>query len=410
MPSTLAKKNVARQIARTALVVLLGACTSGPPAPPAPSADIPAPEPPFSAPPPITQEPLQSLSWDSLPGWREDDPRPALAAFLESCGVLRRDPAWLAACDRANQFASTTEEAVREYFEQHFTAHQVRDASGDEVGLITGYYEPLLHGSRTRTPRFRYPVYGVPADLVAIDPGEAPSAQRQRGRVDGARLVPYYRRAEIERGAGQLRGREIVWVDDAVDLFFLHIQGSGRVRLPDGEMVRLAYADHNGHPYRSIGKRLAERGELALEQASMQRIKAWVRDNPSRLRELLDYNDRYVFFRELPGEAPGPLGAMNVPLTPGRSLAIDPAAVPLGAPVFLSTTWPSTSAPLNRLMVAQDTGSAIKGAVRADFFWGFGDEAGEFAGRMKQSARLWVLVPNGYSLEALLANAGRKGS
>jgi membrane-bound lytic murein transglycosylase A len=181
-----------------------------------------------------------------------------------------------------------------------------------------------------------------------------------------------------------------------VELFFLHVQGSGRIQLPDGGIVRVGYADHNGHPYRSIGRALVDRGELPLSKASMQGIKAWARDNPEKLPALLAENPGFVFFRELTGDASGPLGSLNVPLTPRRSIAVDPASVPLGAPVYLATTWPNTTTPLNRLMMAQDTGSAIKGGVRADFFWGFGDDAGKLAGRMKQAGSMWVLLPKDY--------------
>jgi membrane-bound lytic murein transglycosylase A len=193
-----------------------------------------------------------------------------------------------------------------------------------------------------------------------------------------------------------VRGKEIAWVDDAIDLFFLQIQGSGRVQLDSGGTIRIGYADQNGHPYRSIGRWLAERGELPLEKASMQGIKAWARQNHGRLAELLNYNASYVFFRQLPVDLPGPLGALGAPLTARRSVAVDPRFVPLGAPVYLATTWPNTTQPLNRLMLAQDTGGAIRGAVRADFFWGFGAEAAREAGRMKQSLRMWVLLPNSY--------------
>jgi membrane-bound lytic murein transglycosylase A len=208
-------------------------------------------------------------------------------------------------------------------------------------------------------------------------------------------VVPYYDRGQIDAGLSTLTGREIAWTDDALDLFFLQIQGSGRVRLDDGEIVRVGYADQNGHPYRSIGKFLVDRGELTIEQASLEGIKTWATNNPAKVRELLDHNASYVFFRELPPGPDGPVGAMGLPLTPGRSVAIDPRTVPLGAPVFLATTLPNSERPLARLMLAQDTGGAIKGGVRADFFWGFGEEAGKQAGRMRQQGRMWVLLPHG---------------
>lgn len=292
---------------------------------------------------------------------------------------------------------------MRQFFESRFTPFRVVNPDGSHSGLITGYYEPLLKGSRFPTPRFRFPVYGMPDDLLTIDLGSLHpdlKSLRLRGRLAGNRVVPYFSRAEIEEGEALVKGRELLWVDDPVELFFLQIQGSGRVRLNSGEVVRLGYADQNGHPYRSIGRILVERGELTLDEASMQGIQAWGRRNPDKLSELLNQNPSYVFFRELPKYLPGPLGSLGVPLTAGRSLAIDPRAIPQGAPVFLSTTWPNSSKPLNRLMLAQDTGGAIRGAVRADFFWGFGEEAGNLAGKMKQAGRLWVLLPNGYPLDA----------
>jgi membrane-bound lytic murein transglycosylase A len=219
-------------------------------------------------------------------------------------------------------------------------------------------------------------------------------------------VVPYYPRAEIERGLPALAGKALLWVDDPVDLFFLQIQGSGRVRLATGELVRVGYADQNGQPYKSIGRYLVEQGELKLEDASMQGIKAWGAAHPAKLGALLDQNPSYVFFRELPSsaatgngsDADGPVGALGVALTPERSIAVDPRYIPLGAPVFLATTWPGSTQALARLVLAQDRGGAIHGAVRADYFWGFGDAAGAHAGRMRQSARMWVLLPRDYPL------------
>lgn len=265
--------------------------------------------------------------------------------------------------------------------------------------MVTGYYEPLLSGSRSRRGRNLYPVYAAPPDLLTIDLGDVRpdlKGQRLRGRIDGNRVVPYFDRAAIESGKAPMAGREILYVDDPIELFFLQIQGSGRVRLENGETVRLNYADQNGHAYRSIGRTLIDRGDLKLEQASMQGIKAWAQANPAKLTDLLHSNPSYVFFREikLDGDA-GPPGALGVPLIAGRSIAIDPAFIPLGAPVWLATTYPNTSRPLERLMLAQDTGGAIRGPQRADFFWGFGDEAGREAGRMRQSGELWLLWPNG---------------
>jgi membrane-bound lytic murein transglycosylase A len=246
----------------------------------------------------------------------------------------------------------------------------------------------------------------VPDDLLVVDLGDVYpelKGMRLRGRLEGRRVVPYYDRAQIDSGPAALRGKELVWVDDAVDLFFLHIQGSGRIVLDSGETLRVGYADQNGFPYRSIGRLLVERGDLVLEQASMQGIKTWAREHPGELAQLLNSNASYVFFRELPASAGGPPGSLGVALTPRRSIAVDARHVPLGAPVYLATTWPNSSRPLNGLTLAQDTGGAIRGPVRADFFWGYGEPAAREAGRMKQKLRMWVLLPHAYPVPGAIA-------
>jgi membrane-bound lytic murein transglycosylase A len=215
---------------------------------------------------------------------------------------------------------------------------------------------------------------------------------RLRGRVEGRRLVPYYSRAEIETRATAFPAPILAWTSDPVELFFLQIQGSGQVRLENGERMRIGYADQNGHPFRSLGRHLIDRGDLTLEHASMQGIKAWAAANPARMQEALNQNPSYVFFRELP-ITDGPIGALGVPLTGEYSIAVDRRYVPLGAPVFLATTFPLSDRPLERLMAAQDTGGAIRGVVRADFYWGTGPEAGALAGRMRQQGRMWMLWP-----------------
>jgi len=342
---------------------------------------------------------LRPAGWNDLPGWRADNPAAAWSAFIASCRSPGLPEPWRGSCVVAQTMGNPDRDTARRFFEAHFTPHQLVNADGSEEGMITGYYEPLLRGSRKPNARYRFPVFGVPDDLLAIDlTGLHPELKglRLRGRLEGRRIVPYYDRAGIEQGRAALAGREIAWVDDPVDLFFLQIQGSGRIALGSGETIRVGYADQNGHPYRSIGRVLVERGDLPLEQASMQGIKAWARANPGRLTELLNQNASYVFFRELPVTGAGPPGALGVPLTPGRSIAVDPRFVPLGAPVFIATTWPLGGKPLNQLVLAQDTGGAIRGAVRADYFWGFGEDAGREAGRMKQPLRMWVLLPIAY--------------
>ncbi|MEK7875445.1 MAG: MltA domain-containing protein [Pseudomonadota bacterium] len=403
-----------RRCAALIALVMLAACETLPPGKPAivmPPEPAPAPTPAPVAPaptvetapakPPAPASPLRASSWDAISGWRDDNPQLAWNAFLTSCSTLKSQPAWQSVCSVAAAFNEPTRDALYRFFELNFTPHQVVNPDGSDSGLVTGYYEPLLHGSRTRSVRYQYPVHGVPDDLLVIELGEIyPELKnmRLRGRLDGRRVVPYFNRAQIDEGSAAVAGKEIVWVEDAVELFFLQIQGSGRVKLDSGETIRLGYADQNGYPYRSIGRLLVDRGDLPLERASMQGIKAWARQNPSKLQDLLNYNASYVFFRELSPDLPGPLGALGVPLTARRSIAVDARYVPLGAPVFLATTLPNSRQPLNRLMLAQDTGGAIRGAVRADFFWGFGDEAGVLAGRMRQSGKMWVLLPNGYPL------------
>ncbi|MBI5658920.1 MAG: MltA domain-containing protein [Nitrosomonadales bacterium] len=368
------------------------------------------PKPPI-APPPAVMPPAVALpapvfavsKWEMLPGWQALDLAPSWPALLQSCRVLKAKPHWQAACAGAEnlgagQPGASDSASLRAFYEEWFTPYQVFNPDGSDRGTITGYYEPRLYGSRARNARFRYPLYAAPDDLLQIDLGEAyPQLKdlRLRGRLQGKRVVPYYSRAEIDGGNNSLRGRELFWVDSAVELFFLQIQGSGRIELPDGSLIKVGYADQNGHPYVSVGRKLVETGELKLEEASMQGIKAWAERHPAKLAALLAQNPSYVFFRELPGGLAAPLGALGVPLTGEYSLAVDPRTIPLGAPVFLATTYPNDSAPLNRLMLAQDTGGAIKGAVRADFFWGFGAAAAEQAGKMKQQGRMWVLFPKG---------------
>ena len=339
---------------------------------------------------------LVPTTWGEVEGWGEDDPSLALGAFLKSCGPLRLRPQWQAACAEAETLDPLSEPMVRAFFERRFTPHQLRNSDDGRVGLATGYYVPDLRGSRQPAPNYPFPLYRRPDDLLVIDLREVyPDLgnYRLRGRLDENRVRPYWDRAKIEGEEKPLAGQELFWVDDPVELFFLQIQGSGRILFEDGSRVMVNYAEQNGHPYRSVSKWLLDRGVMPREQMSMQNIKAWARANPALVNELLNTNPSYVFFRELPGDAVSPPGALGVPLTSGRSVAVDPRYTPLGAPVFLATTWPNSDQPLYRLMMAQDTGGAIKGPVRADFFWGFGDTAGAQAGRMKQPLRMWVMLP-----------------
>lgn len=363
------------------------------PAPIATPTPPPAPEP---APAPAA-EPLQRAAWNDLPDWNQDDAALAWPAFRQSCKTLAKQARWQPVCDAARALGDAPgARQVRQFLESRMTPWAVRNPDGSAEGLITGYYEPLIKGSRTRSDRFPWPVHGVPSDMLTVDFGDLyPDLRnlRLRGRVAGNKVLPYWTRAELDSMQDRSPAPVLLWAADPIDLFFLQVQGSGRVELPDGAHVRIGYADQNGHPYQSIGRWLVNKGELSLEKASMDGIKNWARANPQRLSELLHANPSYVFFREMPATTEGPTGALGVPLTAGRSLAVDPRTIPLGAPVFLSTTVPNGDRPLRRLMLAQDTGGAIKGSVRADFFWGFGAEAGAQAGRMRQQGQLWVLLP-----------------
>lgn len=370
-------------------VILLASCAQLP---------APCPCPPPSQPP--TEARYEPVGFAALPGWGAAPLAAAVRAFVAGCARVAEGHAMRSACDAARQLPAGDEAAARAFFESTFAAYAVVAPDGAREGLVTGYYEPVLFASRQRNVLFTEPVYGVPEDLVVVDLAEQyPELRgmRLRGRLNGRRLQPYFSRGEIESRNGAFRAPVIAWVADPVDLFFLQIQGSGQLQLDSGERIRVGYADQNGHPYRSLGRLLVERGELTLEQASMQGIQAWAKANPQRLRDALNHNASYVFFRELPAAA-GPIGAFGVPLEAGYSVAVDPKFVPLGAPVFLATTYPLSEQPLERLVMAQDTGGAIKGAVRADFFWGSGPEAGELAGRMRQPGSLWVLWPRGAPL------------
>lgn len=359
-------------------------------------------------------------SWQQVPAWQADDYRVVWQALLRNCeAVLRRGlgrpgsgsavvaaRAWLEPCRDAfdAELAPDPHQAdeVRGFLEARLQPWLVTDGGRAASNTVTGYYEPLVQASRERGGDFQWPLYAVPDDMLVIDLGEAyPElrGKRIRGRLEGNRVVPYPTRAEID--AAEQPPEAIVWVNDPVDAFFLQVQGSGRAQLvqgPDaGTIIRLAYADQNGHGYQSIGRWLVDQGELTLAEASMQSIRNWARQNPERVREMLNVNPSVVFFREeaVAEAGEGPRGAFGVPLTARHSIAVDPTFVPLGSPVLLDTTYPGSKEPLRRLVFAQDTGSAIRGAARADFFWGFGDEAGELAGRMKQAGRMWVLWPKG---------------
>jgi membrane-bound lytic murein transglycosylase A len=388
-----------------AVAWLLAACTTPPQQPEKPTVTMPPPVGPVAVPAPLPQNPppqpaaplMTPASFSMLPGWQQDDLRQAWPAFMASCRALGAREQWKAACTASRVVDANDGGAIRQYFESWFVPNQIRAADGSDSGLITGYYEPMLHGARKRHGDYQTPLYKVPDDLLSIDLASVyPNLKGMvlRGRLAGRKVIPYGTRAEIERA--NLPGKELVWVNDPVEAFFLEVQGSGRVQLDDtGETVRIAYADQNGHPYKAIGRWLVEKGELTVQQATAQGIKAWIAAHPERRQELFDVNPSYIFFREerLPDPGVGPKGALGVPLTPARSVAIDPKFLPLGAPIFLATSEPGSDVPMQRLVMGQDTGGAIRGEVRADFFFGFGDGAADKAGLMKQRGSIWVLMP-----------------
>lgn len=350
---------------------------------------------------------LTPMAYADLPGWAEDRHAEALAALDRSCARLLALPAdrplgppafgtagsWHGPC-QARPPRDVPDHAARAYVEHHFTPVAITDGTRAE-GLFTGYYEPLLQGSRKPGGSYRTPLLARPDDLVAVDLGrfrEAWRGERIAGRVADGALQPYETRAQIEAGALAGRAVPLVYVDDPVDAFFLHIQGSGRVRLAEGGEMRVGYAAQNGQPYVPVGRVLVDRGALSREAVSMQSIRAWMAANPDGAAELMATNPSYVFFREVSED--GPLGSEGVALTAARSLAVDRGHIALGTPVWLDAADPlDPTRRVRRLMVAQDTGGAIRGVVRGDVFWGTGMEAGERAGRMRSSGRLWLLLP-----------------
>lgn len=409
------------------VLALLAACSSVPlqesgEAPPVGAsvdvAEQPLRVPALSALPETPVRPLQGrfarADWGSLPGWAADDLRHVWKGFINNCKGLMRPVsgslalqaraaprAWQPVCQAAAQLglgADAGGESVRQFLHQHLQPWHLLDAAGRPAdNTVTGYYEPLIHASRTRGGVYQWPLYAPPADLLTIDLGAVYpelAGKRIRGKLEGRRVVPYDTRAQIAADPTR-QPTVIVWASDPVEAFFLQIQGSGRAQLPDGTVIRLAYADHNGRPYASVGKWLADQGEMTLAQTSMQNIKRWAQQHPDRVQQMLNVNTAMVFFSESPSTDPelGPKGAYGIPLMAQRAIAVDTTFVPLGTPVFLSTTYPASTQPLQRLVFAQDTGAAIKGAARADFYWGFGDEAGAQAGRMKQRGQMWLLWP-----------------
>ena len=363
---------------------------------------------------------LARAEFRDLPGWTADKPAPALMALRRSCtrfagladdtmigrdGIGGQARDWQAPCAAAAGVLPDDDTAARQFFERWFVPFLAGNNDKPD-GLFTGYYEPELKGARVRDGRFTVPLYARPADLVTVDLGlfrEDWRGTNIAGRVQQGALRPYPTRAEITAGALKSLRRadggplELVWVDDAVDAFFLEIQGSGRVVLDDGSLMRVGYAASNGRPYLAIGRELIARGALTREEATAPGIRAWLAAHPAEAPEVMNRNTSYVFFRALPpprSPDDGPPGAQSVPLTPGRSLAVDRAFLALGLPIWLDADDPLIAgARLQRLMIAQDTGGAIRGPVRGDVFWGHGPEAAQRAGVMRSAGRYWIFLP-----------------
>lgn len=346
----------------------------------------------------------------NLPGWGGDDLLEFVKAYQKSCARILKAPSdkefgalaeagtyvrWQGVCLDMKVLDVNNPAAIKAFVERHFVPYEVR-GNDDPVGLFTGYYEASLRGSLTKSPTYNIPLYTRPDDLVMVDLGQFRDelkGQRIAGRVNDGNLKPYETRAEIVAGdwphAFEKNGGDkvLVWVDDAVDAFFVQIQGSGIVDLAEGGMLRIGYAGQNGHVYTAIGKTLIERGALTKENVSMQSIRAWLAAHPDQANEIMNSNESYVFFRKLEGE--GPIGGENVALTPEVSLAVDRSLLAYGMPMWVDIEAPK----IQRLMVAQDTGGAIRGPVRGDVFWGYGPRAEAMAGPMKSPGRYWALLP-----------------
>ena len=358
---------------------------------------------------------LRPVGYDSLPGWPDDTVSSLLPALLRQCHRLaqlpqdlvlggvettadgklpgRRAGEWAPFCAAAASVPTGDDAAARRVIAAWLQPYAVGDR-GDEQARYTGYFEPEFAGSLSRDAAHQVPVYGRPADLLTLHAAGAGAAEPVGGRIAGGRLVPYWTRAEIDGGALAGRGLELVWLSDPVDLFFLQLQGSGRVRLPTGQIVRLGYAGRNGAGYVPLGRLLVEQGRLAPDRVDMQSIRGWLEANPGQARSLMERNPNYVFFRSLDDLRPdqGPPGALGVDLQPVRSLAVDRRYLPLSAPVWVDTRRPDGQA-LQRLMLAQDLGTDIAGPARADIFFGWGAEAAREAGTIHAYGRLVVLLP-----------------
>ncbi len=331
---------------------------------------------------------LYKSDFSKLPNWHGEDYENALESFVQSCKTAKTREIYADLCIRAAEASD-----AKEFLTAYFTPYEIALPQSSHDGLLTGYYEPEIRGSLTKKEPYIYPLYKTPKDLVIVDLGEQYpelKSYRLRGKLVGNRLVPYHDREDATEN--ELDAEIICYTDSKIDLFFLEVQGSGRVTLDDGSTIFVGYDNQNGHKYASIGKYLVDNGEIPMEDISLQSIKAWLEQNPSRIDEVLNYNKSMVFFRQKEHAASGSLGVV---LTPKRSIAVDRKYIPLGSMLYLSAE--DENIEFNRVVMAQDTGGAIKGSVRADMFMGYGEEAKEVAGRLKAPLKLWILLPKGNS-------------
>lgn len=343
------------------------------------------------------------VEWNHVTGWNNDRHADSWPALLKNCRALSEQKVWAEICQAARLLNNPDHDQAQEFYETWFLPHAVHGKDGKSSGLITGYYEPLLFGSTVPDGDYRFPIYERPANLLTVDLSDLYpqlKGKRVRGRIDGNRIVSYFSREQIDSELKPLKGSELLWLNDRDDVFFLQIQGSGRVRLTDGRTVGAGYSDQNGHPYVPIGRILVEWGELKREEVTLFTIREWLRNNPGRAQALLNQNPSYVFFVIRDDLEEGPVGSLGIPLTPQRSIAVDPSVIPLGTPIWLETSLPdSPGQPYNRLYIAQDTGGAIKGPLRADIFTGNGRAAEQLAGTMKQPGKLIVLLPKPFAVK-----------
>ena len=352
---------------------------------------------------------LKPITFENLPGWNGDNHAEALSVFLQSCrAIKKKEPnkffgthafmgkigEWSDICEAATRVRPGNNVDAKYFFEKRFSAFLVLNDQTD-TGLFTGYYEPVLKGSWSPDERYKIPLFSLPKDLVTVDLGgfkKKWAGQKIIGKLEEEKLKPYYDRQAIENGALSGRGLEILWVDSQIDAFFLHIQGSGRILLSDGSHIRVGYSGSNGHAYTSIGRILVGMGEMKLRDVNLPNLKVWLRSNPISGQAVMQRNRSFIFFRVIQEDSP--IGAQNIPLTPMRSMAVDQSFIPLGVPIWLDTQDPLDSEKkLRRLFVAQDTGSAIKGPIRGDIFWGKGDRAEKAAGIMRTKGRYFLLLP-----------------